>query len=195
MVLPGTCSALEIRRVLACPGVALQLRGDIKEGDYLRLKAHFNGKEKIVGFDLSSGGGIVEEGLRIADLARRNKLIVYVAGECNSVCAFVFFSAAKRYVGQQAKIGVHSISNSRDIEDPSSILLTVKLARISAKLGVSNSAIGKMVTTRPTNIAYLDQADLSALDASIGNPFDCETGQHQQQNAARDEGPIARDEQ
>ena len=63
------------------------------------------------------------------------------------------------------------MSDTRDIEDLSSMRLTLKLARLSAKLGVPNSAIGKMVTTRPSNITYLDAADLSGLDTSVGNPF------------------------
>ena len=45
---------------------------------------------------------------------------------------------------------------------------------LSAKLGVPNSAIGKMVITRPSKIAYLDDADLSALPASAGDPFGLE---------------------
>jgi hypothetical protein len=49
--------------------------------------------------------------------------------------------------------------------------LTIKLARLSAKLGVPNSTIGKMVTTRPSNITWLDAADLSGLGASARNPF------------------------
>lgn len=170
--LPGTCSALEIRRLAACSGVVLRLRGDFHEGDYSRFRSHFKRNELIVGLDLSSDGGDLEEGLMIANLVHRKRLAVYVAGECNSVCAFIFFSASKRYFGQQSRIGVHSVSDSRDIEDPGSMLLTVKLARLSAKLGVPNAAIGKMVTTRPNTISYLDQADLSALDASAGNPFD-----------------------
>jgi hypothetical protein len=64
VVLPGTCSPLEIRRVAACSGVV----GDINEGDYSRLRCHFNAKETIVGLDLSSDGGSLEEGLRIAKL-------------------------------------------------------------------------------------------------------------------------------
>jgi len=172
VLLPGTCSALEIRRLPVCSGVVLRMRGSFKEGDYSRFKAHFKRKETIVGLDLSSDGGDLEEGLLIANLVHRKKLAVYVTGECDSVCAFVFFSASKRYLGQQSKIGVHSISDDRDIENPGSVLLTVKLARLSAKLGVPNSAIGKMVTTPPNSISYLDAADLSALDASAENPFD-----------------------
>ena len=190
IVLPVTCSALEIRRVQTCTGVVLRLRGDIKEGDFSQLKAYFRGRQAIVGFDLSSDGGVLEEGLRIAHLARRKKLIVYVGDECNSVCADIFFAASKRYFGADWKIGVHAVSNDRDIEDAGSKLLTIKLARVWAEQGVPNSAIGKMVTTRPEKITYLDQADLSALDAKAGNPFgrktetSSEAGQAEQQSCA-----------
>jgi hypothetical protein len=171
IILSGTCSALEIRRVAACSGVVLRLRGDFRDGDYARFKSYFRKKDAVIGLDLSSDGGVLEEGMQIANLARQKKLSIYVAEECNSVCAFVFFAAAKRYLARHSRIGVHSVSNSRDIEDLSSMRLILKLARLSAKLGVPESAIGKLVTTRPSNITYLDGGDLSALDTSVGNPF------------------------
>jgi hypothetical protein len=188
IVAPLTCSALEIQRVRTCSGIVLRLRGDIKEGDFSRLKSHFRRQDAIVGFDLSSDGGILEEGLRIADFIRRKKLIIYVADECNSVCADIFFAGAKRYLGKASKIGVHAVSNDRDIEDAESKLLTIKLARLWAEQGVPDSAIGKMVTTRPDAITYLDRADLSGLDASVGIPFApekaSEAGEAQQRSCA-----------
>jgi hypothetical protein len=171
MILSDVCSALEIQRVAACSGVVLRLRGDFKDGDYARFKSHFRKKVAVIGLDLSSDGGVLEEGVQIANLARQKKLSVYVAEECSSVCAFVFFAAAKRYLAQNSRIGVHSVSNSRYIEDLGSMRLTLKLARLSAKLGAPESAIGKFVITRPSNITYLDSDDLSALDTSVGNPF------------------------
>lgn len=51
------------------------------------------------------------------------------------------------------------------------MLLTLALARISVKLGVPESVMGKLVTTRPSNISYLDGPDLSGLDNSVGDPF------------------------
>jgi len=171
IILQSPCSALEMRRVTACSGVVLQLRGAFRDGDYARFKSHFRKKEVVIGLDLSSDGGVLEEGMQIAKLARDKKLSVYVAEECDSVCAFIFFAAAKRYVAQDSRIGVHSISNNRDIEDLSSMRLTLKLARLSEKLGAPKSAIGKMVTTRPSNITYLDGTDLMALDTTVGNPF------------------------
>src|SRR6201993_634271 len=147
LVSAGARFAMDIRRLQNFSGGGLRLRGDIKEGDYSRLKSQFRGSETIVGLDVSSAGGILEEGLRIADLVRRKELAVYVDGKCNSACAFIFFFAAKPYVGNEPKIGVPSVSNSRDIEDTESMLLTMKLARISASIGVPQSAVGKMVTT------------------------------------------------
>lgn len=171
LIFSGTCSAFEIRRVAACSGVVLRLRGDFREGDYARLKYQFRRKDAIIGLDLSSDGGDFEEGMRIANLARQKMLTVYVAKSCNSACATVFFAAAKRYIAQNAKVGVHSVSNYRDIEDLSSMRLTLESARISAKLGAPESVIGKLVTTRPSNISYLDGPELSGLDTSVGNPF------------------------
>jgi hypothetical protein len=171
VVVPTASFAMDIKRVPTCSGVVLRLRGDIREGDYARLKWHFKGREAVIGLELSSDGGILEEGLRIADFARRKKLIVYVADECDSVCADVFLAAAKRYVGAYSKIGVHAVSNNREIEDASSRALTIELARRWAKQGVPHSTIGKMVTTGPRMISYLDQHDLSALGAAAGNPF------------------------
>jgi hypothetical protein len=171
VALPYTCFAMDIRRIETCSGVVLQLLGYLQEGDYSRLSSRFKTNDMILGLDLSSDGGVLEEGLRIADLTHRKKLTVYVAGECVSVCAFVFFAAAKRYLGKDSRIGVHSISNSRDFEDTNSMLLTLKLASISAEFGAPNSAIGKMITTRPSTISYLDKRDLSALDATAANPF------------------------
>jgi hypothetical protein len=171
MILSGTCFALEIRRVAVCSGVVLRLRGDFKEGDYARFKSHFRKKDAIIGLDLSSDGGDLDEGVQIANLSRQKKLRVYVAEECDSVCAFVFFSATKRYVAQDSRIGVHSISNSRDIEDLSSKRLTHRFAMLLAQQGVPKSAIRKLITTRPSDITYLDATELSALDTSVGNPF------------------------
>src|SRR5450631_3785760 len=85
------CSALEIQRVAECAGVILRVRGDFKDGDYARFKSHFGKKEAIVGLDLSSDGGDLEEGTQIGTLIHQKKLSVYVTDNCNSVCAFVFF--------------------------------------------------------------------------------------------------------
>jgi hypothetical protein len=104
MMLSGTCSALEIRRVAACSGVVLRLRGDFKDGDYARFKSQFRQRDAVIGLDLSSTGGDFEEGVQIATLVHQKKLRVYVSNECSTACAFVFFAAAKRYLAKIQKL-------------------------------------------------------------------------------------------
>jgi hypothetical protein len=153
MMLSGTSSALEIQRVAACSGIVLRLRGDFRDGDYARFKSQFRKTDVVIGLDLSSAGGDFEEGVQIANLAHEKKLSVYVAEECISVCAFVFFAATKRYLGPDSRIGVHSISNSRDIEDLSSMRLTLKLARLSANWSPLDLRISPIWTRRTCRVS------------------------------------------
>jgi hypothetical protein len=171
VVLSQRCVALEIHRVATCSGVILRLRGTFDDGDYTRFESHFHRKGTIIGIDLSSDGGDLEEGVLIANLIHQRKLVVYVVQECNSICAYVFFAAVKRYRSQTARIGVHSASNYLDIEDRRSMRRTLMLAKSASKLGVPKSAIAKMVKTRPSNVTYLDRADFAALDTRVGDPF------------------------
>jgi hypothetical protein len=163
-------SAFQIRRVVSDSGVVLRLRGDVTAGDYRRLKAILqNGS--VVGLEIRSGGGSLEEGLDIARVVRDKGLIVYASKECDSVCAFIFFAAKERYIGRRCKIGVHSVSNNRGTEDGDSVRTTVHTSRLLVGLGVPHSVIGKIVATPPAKITFLDNRDLVELNVHRTNPF------------------------
>jgi ATP-dependent protease ClpP protease subunit len=163
-------SAVQIRRVITDSGIVLRLRGDVTAGDYRRLKMVLqNGS--VVGLEIRSGGGFLEEGLDIARVVRERGLVVYVSKECDSVCAFIFFAAKERYIGRRCKIGVHSVSNDRGKEDGDSARVTVRMSRLLVGLGVPHSIIGKFVTTPPAKITYLDNRDLAGLNVHRTNPF------------------------
>lgn len=179
----GECAGMEISRVNGCSGDVLRLRGTIEVGDYLRLRSYF-GQRKIVGLDLGSDGGSLEEGFRIARLAQRKRLTVYVSEECYSACAFIFLTSRKRYIAPGARIGVHAVGNPHGGEDIGTIRDTVELARLSAKLGVPSSVIGRMVTTPPRKMSYLDEADLLALKTIVRDPF-AEIGERANGNSER----------
>jgi hypothetical protein len=168
--LAGECAGVEISRLSGCSGDVLRLRGLIERGDYLRLKSHF-GERKIVGLDLGSEGGSLEDGFLIARFAQRKRLTVYVSGECDSACAFIFLTSRKRYIARGAKIGVHAVGNVHGTEDIATIRDTVQLARLSARLGVPSSVIGRMVTTPPGKMSYLDGRDLRTLKTIVRDPF------------------------
>lgn len=81
----------------------------------------------------------------------------------DEACAFIFLASRKRYVAPNAKIGVHSVSNLHGNEDSRTIRDTIKLARLSAKLRIPPSAIGRMVMTPPGKISFLNKEELVSL--------------------------------
>lgn len=170
IVFAGECAGAEISRLSGCSGDVLRLRGVIEHGDYLRFRSYF-GERKIIGLDLDSDGGSLEEGFLIARFAQRKRLTVYVAEECDSACAFIFLTSRKRYISRGAKIGVHAVSNAHGGEDTATIRDTVQLARLSARLGIPSSVIGRMVTTPPGKMSYLDERDLRTLKTVVRDPF------------------------
>jgi hypothetical protein len=163
-------SAFQIKRVGTDSGTVLRLRGDVKDGDYGRLKSILqNGS--VVGLDIRSGGGSLEDGFEIARVVRDKGLVVYASKECDSVCAFIFFAAKERYIGRRCKIGVHSVSNQRGKEDADTARSTVMMSRLLAGLGVPHSIIGKIVATPPAKIAFLNNRELAGLNVRRSNPF------------------------
>ena len=205
LLLSTSCLAMDIVRVPNCTGDVLKLSGDIGPGDFARFRGSVGAERRVRGVDLDSGGGSLDEGFQIAMLAHRLQLTTYVSGECDSACAFIFLTSTKRYVSPAARIGVHSVSNVHGNEDNGTIRDTIRLARLMAKNGISPSAIGKMVTTPPGKMSYLNKDDLAALKVIVRNPFDriirtstaqamkgastCDTGASN--SVSKEEGPAS----
>ena len=168
-------SAFKIKRVETVSGLVLKLRGDVRDGDYGRLKSALqNGS--VVGLEITSGGGSLEDGVDIARIVRDKGLVIYASRECDSACAFIFLAAKERYIGRGCKIGVHSVSNDRGKEDGDSIRTTVQMSRLLVGLGVPHSIIGKIVATPPDRITFLDNRDLARLNVHRTNPFRKKSG-------------------
>jgi hypothetical protein len=163
-------SAFKIKRVETGSGLVLKLLGDVRDGDYGRLKSALqNGS--VVGLEITSGGGSLEDGVDIARVVRDKGLVVYASRECDSACAFIFLAAKERYMDRGCKIGVHSVSNDREREDADSARITIQLSRLLAGLGVPHSIIGKIVATPPAKVTFLDNHDLARLNVHRANPF------------------------
>jgi hypothetical protein len=170
LALDRTASALQIKRVETGAGTVLKLRGDVSNGDYRRLKSVLQ-NSSVVGLEITSGGGSLEDGVDIARVVRDRGLVVYASKGCDSVCAFIFLAAKARYIGRGCKIGVHSVSNEREREDTDSARVTIQLSRLLVGLGVPYSIIGKIVATPPARMTFLDNRELTALNVHRTNPF------------------------
>ena len=87
-------SAFKIKRVKTDAGPVLKLRGDVRDGDYGRLKSALQ-DGSVVGLEITSGGGSLEDGVYIARVVRDKGLVIYASRECDSACAFIFWPRKK----------------------------------------------------------------------------------------------------
>ena len=97
------------------PSVAF-LHGELKLSSYSSLLKLLNDHPNVKIIALSSPGGYVNEGLKIADEIHKNHMTTWVPknAECSSACSFIFFAGIERRL--DGRLGVHQLSGVNDIE-------------------------------------------------------------------------------
>jgi hypothetical protein len=165
---PSSASAM-IFEVIAPDGgrPALSMSGEILPGDTARALpwlirlSEGNIAPRLF---LSSPGGNVLEATRLADLIHENGMPVFVqAGDmCASACFLLFAASPSRHASPGAMIGVHSASFEGN-ENGASLMLDTAMARKARAFGVPPGIIGRMVTTEPSDMAWLTAEELQEM--------------------------------
>jgi hypothetical protein len=147
---------------------SISFEGEIVEGDAEHLALEMAWVESrgrpIVA--LNSEGGSVQEATYVAAEIEKAEAAVIVteSGICVSACFFLFDAAKERYVVQGARIGVHSFRNAEtEEENATSLAQTAEMARFLKDRGLPDSIITGMLTTKPGEIYWLTEADLTAM--------------------------------
>ena len=146
----------------------LSLHGEIVAGDFDQLAAELvaaGSRHALPLLALNSPGGNIIEANNMATLIRRFGLGVVVSDgeECASACFLLFAASPHRAAGPGAKVGVHSASLSGDESLPT-LAVTALMARDAAALGVPPSVLGRMITTVPTDMAWLTDDELRQMN-------------------------------
>ncbi len=154
----------------------LVAEGEIKEGDDKRLHdfvAALPAQAKLFAVGLDSPGGNLREGVYLANSIHSTGLptIVSSRGMCASACFLMFAAGSTRMASINARIGVHSASSDGEDNGPAQAVTTL-MARQAAEFGVPSSIIGKMVTTPPGDITWLNRQDLAAMNTTILPSFE-----------------------
>jgi hypothetical protein len=152
-------------------GPALSMSGEILPGDtedalpWLIRLSEGNIAPRLF---LNSPGGNVREALILANLIHKGGMPVFVqAGDmCASACFLLFAGSPSRHASREAMIGVHSASIDGD-EDDDTLSVDTALARMAHAFGVPPDVIGKMVTTEPSDMAWLNADELHEMDVHI----------------------------
>ena len=165
-----TCWAMDIT-LLGDGGPGLLLQGEIVRGDTDRivpmlLRLYEQGKTPRLVVD--SPGGNIMDADKLALLIRKVGIPVTVmAGRmCASACFLLFAASPERSASPLALIGVHSASLNGD-ENLLTLDLTTIMAREAAEFGVPADVIGRMVTTKPSDMAWLTLAELKEMGVRL----------------------------
>lgn len=140
-------------------GQTLYLTGNIEFGD----AALFNGAvtanqiDKVV---LSSGGGLVDEGLSMARLIHERGIATVIPGSevCASACAMLFLAGKDRTMGLGANLGLHSAIDATGVSTPG----TSSMAHFLTDLAAAPLDIVFAVGTTPPSQMYWLPADRRA---------------------------------
>lgn len=84
------------------------LRGGLEFGSTRAVRDALDTTPDVRVVRLESRGGRVAEGLALGTLLRDRNVDTVVTGECSSACVTAFAGGARRIIGQNAAIGLHS---------------------------------------------------------------------------------------
>jgi hypothetical protein len=154
----------------------LKMVGEISLGDTVAAAKFVNQHitavpgDQLIGYDLESPGGSVEEAELMARAIKKANMPTVVVDQCVSACFLPFSAGSTKYAITTAKIGVHSTSDADGKETAASAGVTTMLARDYAGYGVPPAIIGKMVATPPGEIVWLTNDDLRSMKVNLVTP-------------------------
>jgi hypothetical protein len=203
---PGCAIGLAIALALHCgtpvasseiktlPGregrVVIQILGRIELGDadlFITTVKRTNAAGKAIeNVQLNSTGGRLVEGAKLAGAIKVGRFSTSVGpgAVCASACFLAFAAGEPKFAGDGALIGVHKASDQGGRETALSDTATLSMARFARELGVPSPIIGRMVSTPPRQIVWLDTQDLRSMGVKIVRNLD------QARNVAAEKPPA-----
>ena len=174
LLIPTASSGMDFSKQVVAQGTVLYASGPIKLGDDQRLHEFVAGlprSTKVIGMAMSSQGGNLLEGLRMGRTVRSSGLFTLVpeSSVCASACFLMFAAGRTKFVGEAARIGVHSATSGAG-EDTMSQAATVMMAREASQYGVPSAVVGHMVTTLATGISWLTTDELKEMGVQFLPP-------------------------
>ena len=130
--------------VLSTDGKSLHVIGSITSGLAAKLKDAIEDNSDIKTIALSSSGGLLIEGLAMAEIIRDKKLNTYVEYICASACTMAFLAGEQRIMGSDARLGFHQATTLLHIFLP--------------KAEPDENSVGNQVMRNAYNDAGLDPA-------------------------------------
>jgi hypothetical protein len=177
--------------------VVIRVTGMIERGDsdaFLHaIRVTADDRKSIERVQLNSTGGNLGEGARLAEIIKQERLatVVGAGAVCASACFLLFAAGEQKYVGANARIGVHKAAEKGGVESKISGQANVLMAGIATGLGVPRQIVARMMSTSPRQIAWLDARDLQLMGVKSGSAPSVDLSPQRAQSAAVPQGTIS----
>jgi len=152
---------------------AIVLEGDFTPGTARaftsKIEAMYSANKKVQGVFLNSQGGLITEGVMVANAIGNYNLQTYVLPNeyCASACFLAFAAGNQKLADANARIGVHSAKNGKGEVTEYSKDATRTMARVAAKWGVSPDIVDRIENTPPDQISWLSNDDLKMMGVTV----------------------------
>ena len=148
----------------------LVISGDIVKGDALRFATEIGiglvHPGQAYGLVLlNSDGGLVAEGVRLAEMIHLYGLKTGIArgDKCASICALLFAAGTERWMSGGGALGVHSVSRlGRTTEDEAAMAATLFVGRRMVSYGMPAEIVDKVALATGNNVYWLGFEDLTS---------------------------------
>jgi len=128
----------------------LLVSGDLEFGTTLAVRTALDANRDIVTIRLESRGGRAAEGLALGRLFLDRNKNTLVTGECSSACVTAFAGGARRSIGADARLGLHSVGGKG----------------VSAvNLAAANQRSDEFITNRGVDARVLERGAATANDS------------------------------
>lgn len=129
---------------------------------------------------LNTPGGDVDTGAYIGLIVRDRGMDVGVPAnaKCASACFLIFAAGRDKYVAPSARIGVHSAHDGQGHETPDTAAATIDMTRYLSSIDVPKDIIGRLVTTKPNDMAWLTTDELVSMHFKPMPPEDGNSSQN-----------------
>jgi hypothetical protein len=173
--LTATLSSKEDRTIVV-------LRGELATGDANRfqdiLKTSSAAGKPVSTVRLNSPGGSLIEGVRLAAVIQRAKIVTSVTNgaKCVGACFLPFIAGSQKFVGATATVGVPGAAEKSEHQPASNTAAVLQadkpaIVRVVQKLGLLDAIVTKMLATPEDDTFTLTVDDLRAMGATMtGKP-------------------------
>jgi hypothetical protein len=148
---------------LAEDGKSVAVNGNITSGTAARFVSVIDAAPALETVVLTSPGGRMLEGTRMAEAIARRRLDTRVEGECMSACTFVLLAGRDRSASPEAAIGFHQPSFPG--VSPAEMRASVEGARADyRRAGVAADFADRAMATSPDSVWVPDHDELLAAN-------------------------------